>query len=70
MLIFMNIVKKILMCFFIENVLILKLSAYVCLFFTNFVLVFHKISRACAYYKVLALLYFRRKEDVLVLKNK
>ena len=36
--------------------LILELSAYkcLCLFFTNFVLVFHKISRKRAYYNVFA----------------
>ena len=43
------------MCLFLSNVLILELSAYVCLFFTNFVLVFHKISRKRAYFKVFPL---------------
>ena len=48
-LIFMNIV--------IENsdVLISQKRAYLCLFFTNFVPVFNKISRKPAYYKVFAL---------------
>ena len=42
------------------NVLILELSAYLCLFFTNFVVVFHKISRKYAYYKVFILCLKKR----------
>ena len=43
------------MCIFLKNVLILELRAYLYLLSTNFVLVFNKISRKCAYYKVFAL---------------
>ena len=43
------------MCLLLRNVLILKSSADLCLFFTNFVLVFHKMSRKRAYYKFFTL---------------
>ena len=47
------------------NVLILELSASLCLFFTNFVLVFDKISRKRANYKVFAL-YPKKRSRFLV----
>ena len=40
---------------FLRNVLILELSACLCLLFINFVLVFDKISRKRAYYTVFGL---------------
>ena len=43
------------MCLFLKNVLILELRAYLYLLSTSFVLVFNKISRKCAHFKVFAL---------------
>ena len=40
------------MCLFLENVLVLELSAYLCLFFTTFVSIFSKIYQKRYYYEV------------------
>ena len=54
------------MCLFLKNVLILELSVYLSLFFTNFVLVLHKISRKRAYYKVFTLCPNKRGRFLII----